>query len=399
MGIVIIGIIASVILGVASNWLYDILRARQILPDEPSVKRLAILATICIPLIYSIALSQIGQPFSSEQDVDLPQPTSTIEPIPTNIIQNNSITTEGGVNNSTINHFGGGDIVINEILPTSELNSPSVVMPERVQTTTLSTTISSVVPLTETISTPVRIDIFPKCVGSYCSYVRTDGWEPIIYPDEYTSEYMLPEELGKVAFISKQRFYDEFQGEGTTNLACDAYVLEIGVTSLAPNEWIRIENKPFVIIDSYEPTEELVHYFYISHESGGGTFHNYSIQLQSDLLGEEITSTSLSNLPDFYTLQPGEQEWFKITIDCLEPGRYKLKVGFRYIYQGIDAEIWETEIPEMYMPTNYYEWWGHSLLAPYDMPIKLNGIYVWNPETSSWGLESEVLIDEWVIAE
>ncbi len=56
---ILISIIATIVLGTGSNWFYDILRARNFLPANPSWKRVTVLFIASVPLIGLVALPEL----------------------------------------------------------------------------------------------------------------------------------------------------------------------------------------------------------------------------------------------------------------------------------------------------------------------------------------------------
>jgi len=68
-----LGVVAGVVLAILSNWLYDILRDRGVLPPRPSVKRILAVIAFAIPLIVLVALPNIigsiqSKPSGSERN-------------------------------------------------------------------------------------------------------------------------------------------------------------------------------------------------------------------------------------------------------------------------------------------------------------------------------------------
>ncbi len=63
--LIVIGIIAGVLVGVLSNWIYDLLKAAGVFPDKPTLKRLIIILLSFLPLICLVALPELISPKSS----------------------------------------------------------------------------------------------------------------------------------------------------------------------------------------------------------------------------------------------------------------------------------------------------------------------------------------------
>lgn len=54
-----LSIVASIILGALSNWLYDLLRHRKVFPKRPSIKRAVIICVASIPFLVLVALPNL----------------------------------------------------------------------------------------------------------------------------------------------------------------------------------------------------------------------------------------------------------------------------------------------------------------------------------------------------
>jgi len=63
--LILIGIVAGVLLGAVSNWVYDLFKA-SLFPDKPTVKKIFVVVFSALPLILLIALPQITP--QKEQD-------------------------------------------------------------------------------------------------------------------------------------------------------------------------------------------------------------------------------------------------------------------------------------------------------------------------------------------
>lgn len=53
--IILIGVLAGIVLGVISNWIYDLLKQNGVLPDNPNMKRFSIVFFILLPSLVLIA--------------------------------------------------------------------------------------------------------------------------------------------------------------------------------------------------------------------------------------------------------------------------------------------------------------------------------------------------------
>ncbi len=57
---ILVGVIGGIVLGVLTNWLYDVCRARGWLPANPSLKRLAVIAVALATFVVLAVWSQSG---------------------------------------------------------------------------------------------------------------------------------------------------------------------------------------------------------------------------------------------------------------------------------------------------------------------------------------------------
>lgn len=63
--VVMMSILAGVILGVLSNWFYDLLRSREILPERPTLKTVLFIVVLFVPFMLLVALPSLLSPNSS----------------------------------------------------------------------------------------------------------------------------------------------------------------------------------------------------------------------------------------------------------------------------------------------------------------------------------------------
>lgn len=163
------------------------------------------------------------------------------------------------------------------------------------------------------------------------------------------------------------------------------FAIEVGVTSQVTDEWIRFENTPLIKIDAVQPIIVSGTLHEINEASAGGGFvHPYEINLKlSDVARGTMMAISqdTSTIPDFYTLQPGEQEWLRIYMTCLEPGEYHVKAGITYTYQGLQETIWSSDTISVVSPERYYLW---TKEIDYPNAYAFHGLVKWNTSTNEW---------------
>jgi len=163
------------------------------------------------------------------------------------------------------------------------------------------------------------------------------------------------------------------------------FAIEVGVTSQVTDEWIRFENTPLIKIDAVQPIIISGTLHAITDASAGGGFvHPYETSLKLSDVGRGTMMAvpqDTSTIPDFYTLQPGEQEWLRIYVNCLEPGEYHMKAGITYTYQGLQETIWSSDTISVVSPERYYLW-----TKEFDAPnvYAFFGLVKWNASTNEW---------------
>jgi len=182
---------------------------------------------------------------------------------------------------------------------------------------------------------------------------------------------------------------------------CENYgaaILELGITNTSKDEQIRFENTPAIRIIDLKPIKfsDTVHVVYET-SSGTGQFHEYWIELrQSELQKGQILKANYDdpqNLPDFFTLQPGEQEWLKIYINCMEPGEYEIQTGINYSYQGNQDIIWSDDGITLTSPNEFYSW--HRQIMPYP-EYSLDSLTKWNDLTNKMD-RSPATFTQWLV--
>ena len=117
--LIVLGIIAGVILGILSNWIYDILKNGGHLPDRPNLKRFIIVISAFVPIIFFVALPTL----MNENDADL----GNVEQ--NQIVEGQSIAVGGDSESSTIIQVGQGEVNVlpaSEVPLTEELKGPTI---------------------------------------------------------------------------------------------------------------------------------------------------------------------------------------------------------------------------------------------------------------------------------
>jgi len=133
-------------------------------------------------------------------------------------------------------------------------------------------------------------------------------------------------------------------------------------------EWIELSNTIHVTV---RRRNEIPDHVNVTGEcAGSGEFRTFSaITLASGFDKYEIT-TAYSDA-DFFTLQPGEFESFKLSFQCTTPGFYIITINIPYTYLNGSGTI--TFIPpDLVCPKSYTVW---EFLNGFPDP---RGTYTWN---------------------
>lgn len=243
---------------------------------------------------------------------------------------------------------------------------------------------------TATPTPPVRVDVKLNGPCGYpCPWVYPD-WTPEIAPDSLERSY----EYDKTYPFAWQ---DPVMPEEFIGYCGGGLYAELGVTSLVSDEWIRFEPDLLAEVVSLEPLEGEPH-LVLPDLQGAGSFNLYELRID-EAAGEtsRFSATSREESPDFYTLEPGEQEWFEIELHCDQPGVYTIALGVTYSYQGDEGAIFSEDTLRVARPETPHIWW----LTPLDSWFLLyDGIGAWNPETGMYDpveTDAEQYLDQWLV--
>ena len=79
----IISIVAGLLLGAVSNWIYDLLKNRGFFPDKPGLKHVIIVILACLPLLLLVALPELmhstDQPRIQDATIKITQIAPSVE--------------------------------------------------------------------------------------------------------------------------------------------------------------------------------------------------------------------------------------------------------------------------------------------------------------------------------
>lgn len=142
---------------------------------------------------------------------------------------------------------------------------------------------------------------------------------------------------------NKQLFEKFSKGEAGLSQSQESYYLTyIGKSS---SEWVRLDNKLSAIVDSYEPLP--VADAVTERENGGGLLERKAtVTLNGSGNGavKEYQIEPGDGEPNYtqYTLQKGEPEVFKIGWNIKKLGKYTVRIGIRYHFEGKSNIEWKT---------------------------------------------------------
>jgi len=172
--------------------------------------------------------------------------------------------------------------------------------------------------------------------------------------------------------------------------------ISLAITSQVEDEWIRVEPYPLIEIlsvNEFDNQGKTVHI--ISPPTAGGGFEtNYSASLASSSNSDRVQLQPDEPLPDFFTLQPGENEWFVIRTSCVEPGSYQLRVGVQYTYKGTQETIWSTGTITILEPSHACFWSQEVGEVGMDF---FGGCGDWNQSSKQWEMDYPLSVDQWVV--
>jgi len=152
--------------------------------------------------------------------------------------------------------------------------------------------------------------------------------------------------------------------------------LRTEITSLSRNEWIKLENAVLIKIENYDKCYKevdvgappiggigYVRHFYVK----VGPSQSDKPRIERAIFdpkdeGDPWTPRSIEQflggeeVPDFFTLSPGELEVFLLRIDFEQPGVYEFSVGIEYTYQGKTRVSWAKQKASAHIPWKMRVW-------------------------------------------
>ncbi|MBC8553391.1 MAG: hypothetical protein H8D23_27550 [Candidatus Brocadiales bacterium] len=235
------------------------------------------------------------------------------------------------------------------------------VLPELIKNPTLSPTTQATQALSQSADSPVRIDAVISSPAEIdpCSNIKIidHDLEPMVDPT-YTLE-----ELTRRNFFSPS--------EKSAVIWLNQQFIDMTITSVAPNEWVRISNKVVVKITDHTPLQ--LEDVYLPSCGGQGKTREFSVVVWNSLSTE---FDGINRDVDFYTLQPGEFEVFNVEIGASEPGIYGLVLGVEYQYQGKTSILWSADKFYLYTPEEYRGWTYYDELEQTGNAKFNNGQYI-----------------------
>lgn len=127
--------------------------------------------------------------------------------------------------------------------------------------------------------------------------------------------------------------------------------VEFHFTSISNKSWIELSKTVYVSIEVEENIPDFVNVMDPLGCGGGGEVRRFPVVA---LENSYLQFTTKTNFPDFdfFTLQPGEFEYFIIPFECKTPGYYRLTLSVPFKYDG-DEGIIETPTIVVACPQNF----------------------------------------------
>lgn len=216
-------------------------------------------------------------------------------------------------------------------------------------------------------SSPISIDAKLEC-GLGCTTMNPEGWEPNIprvalgihnmdqqqYQDlikKYGQGGILTFPMTEGARVAP--IPPSLESKDATN-ACfktEGPTITIILSNTTRNENITVAPFPILQVKSVERLDHPVHTFYVFPE--GVNFENYQATLRPMKSGDllEIHAEGETNNLALHYLKPDDEPAaLRIHLTCAAPGKYTLRLGIKYSYQGVETIAWFDKDFSVYSP-------------------------------------------------
>lgn len=197
--------------------------------------------------------------------------------------------------------------------------------------------------VTEPIEYPVRLDLDGTDAIEPC----TKEFSPIILPEDIDPVQDPVYALSEIT----TRDIDSIDVAGKELLNLTA--VQLTITSIVSDEWVRISNKVFVRVINHDPLPETLNAIDFFCAGAGKTREFPVVKVSGS--GQTEFSQTLPDI-DFFSLQPGEFEVFDVSVSATEIGYYELVIGVEYSYGGKTNIIWTDHPIYLYTPQEVNVW-------------------------------------------
>lgn len=272
--------------------------------------------------------------------------------------------------------------------------------------------VGNVIPLfISPVAEPLSIRMELDCsIGSHCVQMSPSEWSPKIPSmalekrnmDEKVYQYLI-EEYGEGRVMTFPIEKDQYIAPVPPFLydssrAIPACVDSLGptiniiLTNAATRENITVNATPIIQIKSVEPLNDPVHTLYIVPE--GIDFKNYMVTLRRYELDQNLYVESqdiTENTALYYLKSNDEPAALRVHLNCAAPGKYTLRLGFKYSYREQEKTKWLDQDIVIYSPQKYYGW-------IYRQPNigAFTGFFNYNESKDAWIDTDNPKIDSWV---
>ncbi len=224
----------------------------------------------------------------------------------------------------------------------------------------------SPVPLvSEPALTPVETD--------YSTWIHLSRLSPDCPTIFVLPAFIQPEHGSRV--VMDQIYNEDYYNWPVAHDGSGSVTLSVLVTSQVPgSEWIELGNTLTVDIQASSELPDPLHAAETGACGGAGEVRQFStVELDSSF--DALQASTTYSAADFFTLQPGEFEVFKITFHCRRPGRYRLQVSIPYRVPEQRGTLTTPQQTEVICPASATLWDAVSSEG-----IEYVGEYVWEGE-------------------
>ena len=358
--VTIISVFAGVILGILSNWFYDVLRIKTgLLPKNPSSQRIVVVFIAMLPLITLVTWQQL-------------QPSSTKEQLSSIPSQMQNVKSDSIDTNTVIQSNEGPIIIDSEInyWPDKEMkNLPSPVVPEGARR--LPSMSSDILAFTiEPWSSMWDVSLINTPLNDLATPLEVDTLS-VIRPGNVSPIFVRHKELSivRINIIGHP-------GSMPVQISSRLPIRLISFSPLPPETHILSNDGP--VIGGGGDNYWLLHAA-LSKQTSSNTkdllwathsadFRNKYLPLvatsREEFLPEEVKRAVLNasvEFPDFFILNDGDVVAFSVGLELIDPGVYSVQFGIEYLYSDYSAIMWQEQEIDIYSFGSYQLWTTNGL--------------------------------------